>query len=52
MLIGGMARYQVQHHLDALSMSFFHQFDQIVVRTESRIHFIKVNDVVTSVYPA
>ena len=33
-------------------MGFFHEFDQVVVGAEAGVYSVKVNDVVTAVYPA
>ena len=33
-------------------MGFFHEFDQVVVGAEAGVNAVKVNDVVTAVYPA
>ena len=47
-----MSCYEVQHYLDAFRVGFFHEFDQVVVGAEAGVNAVKVNDVVTAVYPA
>ena len=50
--VGCVSCYEVQHYLDAFRVGFFHEFDQVVVGAEAGVNAVKVNDVVTAVYPA
>ena len=52
MLVGRVSGNEVKHHLDSPCVSLFNKFHKVVVGTETWIHAIEVNHVVSSVNPA
>ena len=52
MLVGRVSGNEVKHHLDSPCVSLFNKFHKVVVGTETWIHAIEVNHVVSAVNPA